>query len=162
MKLYFAYGSNLCVKRFTSPKRVPSASFKCIAQLNGYRVVFQKRSKDGSGKATIVCAPESSVIGVIFTYDESHHGQLKKAEAGYVEQPVLVSTPDGDKEIMTFVCPSEELDSTLRPYDWYIDLIQQGGRSLGLPEAYLSQFDSVPSMIDTDADRVAKERAFLR
>jgi len=59
MKLYFAYGSNLCLKIFKEPSRVPSASFKCVATLEGYRVVFWKRSTDGSGKATIVRDPDA-------------------------------------------------------------------------------------------------------
>jgi len=161
MKLYFAYGSNLCLKRFKDPKRVPSASFKCVATLEGHRVVFQKRSTDGSGKATIIRDRSSDVIGALFAYEDQDHKPLKKAEAGYAEQPVTVSTPEGMKEVLTFVCAVEKLDSTLQPYDWYLDLIRHGGRGLGVPERYLSQFDSVATIVDTDSVRAAKERAFL-
>lgn len=161
MKLYFAYGSNLCLKRFKDPTRVPSASFKCIATLEGHRMVFQKRSTDSSGKATVVRDPRSDVIGALFAYEEKDDARLKKAEAGYSEQPVTISTPDGKIEVLTFVCDTQKLDSTLQPYDWYLDLIRCGGRSLGLPEAYLSQFDSVATKADSDSARVARERAFL-
>ena len=161
MKLYFAYGSNLCLKRFKDPKRVPSASFKCVATLEGHRVVFQKRSTDYSGKATILRDPSSDVIGALFAYEDEDHEQLKKAEAGYSEQPVTISTPDGKLEALTFICDVEKLDSTLQPYDWYLDLIRFGGRSLGLPVGYLSQFDSMTTKVDADSARVARERAFL-
>jgi hypothetical protein len=162
MKLYFAYGSNLCLKRFKDPKRVPSASFKCVALLESYRVVFQKRSTDGSGKATIIRDPNSNVMGALFTYDEKDHERLRKAEAGYSEQPVTISTPDGKIEVVTFICDADKLDSTLRPYDWYLDLIRCGARNLGLPEDYLSQFDLVATKVDSDLVRVARERAFLK
>ncbi len=86
---------------------------------------------------------------------------MKKAEAGYSEQPVTILTPYGKIEALTFICAAEKLDSTLRPYDWYIDLIRCGGRNLGMSEDYLSQFDSVVTKVDLDSARVARERAFL-
>jgi gamma-glutamylcyclotransferase len=161
MKLYFAYGSNLCLKRFKDPTRVTSASYKCIATLKGYRVVFHKPSIDGSGKATVVCDSNSDVMGALFAYEDKDHARLKKAEAGYSEQYIMISTPDGKMEVPTFICDAEKLDNTLQPYDWYLDLIRYGGRSLGLPAGCLSLFDSVATKIDPDLARVAKERAFL-
>jgi Gamma-glutamyl cyclotransferase, AIG2-like len=161
MKLYFAYGSNFCLKRFKNPKRVPSASFKCLARLEGHRVVFQKRSVDGSGKATIVRDPNSDVIGALFAYEDEDLERLKKAEAGYSEQRVTILTQNGKMEALTFMCEIEKLDSTLKAYDWYLALIRCGGRSLGLPEDYLSRFDSVTTKVDDDLSRVARERAFL-
>jgi len=162
MKTYFAYGSNLCLKRFKDPSRVPSASFKSIATLDGYRVVFHKRSTDGSGKATIIRDLDSKVVGALFFYAEKDHARLKKTEGGYLEQLVAVSTLEGKIDALTFVCDTTKLDSALQPYDWYVDLIRSGGRALGLPEDYLSQFDSVVTKIDDDGARVAKERAFLQ
>ena len=90
MKLYFAYGSNLCLKRFKEPSRVPSASFKCVATLERYRLIFWKRSVDGSGKATIVRDPDFNVVGALFSYEDEDHEQLKKAEAGYAECIVAI------------------------------------------------------------------------
>jgi len=129
MKLYFAYGSNLCLKRFKEPSRVPSASFKCVVTLEGYRLVFWKRSTDGSGKATIVCDPDSNVVGALFSYEDKDHEQLKKAEAGYADGTVTISSPDGKQDVVTFICDTQKLDRTLQPYDWYLDLIRHGGRA---------------------------------
>ena len=162
MKLYFAYGSNLCLKRFKEPSRVPSASFKCVVTLEGYRVVFWKRSTDGSGKATIVRDPDSNVVGALFSYEEKDHEQLKKTEAGYAEGTVTIRTSDGKKEVLTFICDTQKLDRTLQPYDWYLDLIRYGGRHLGLPAEYLSRFDFVLAKVDPDSARAARERAFLK
>src|SRR2546422_163730 len=162
MKLYFAYGSNLCLGRLKEPSRVPSASFKCVATLEGYRVVFWKRSTDGSGKATIVRDPDSNVVGALFSYEDKDYEQLKKAEAAYAECIVAIKSSDGKKEVLTFICDSQKLDRTLQPYDWYLDLIRYGGRDLGLPAEYLSRFDSVVAKVDPDSARAARERAFSK
>jgi len=162
MRLYFVYGSNLCLKRFKDPSRVPSASFKCVATLEGYRVFFWKRSVDGSGKATIVRDPDSNVVVALFSYEDKDHEKLKKAEAGYAECIVAIKSSAGKKEVLTFICDSQKVDRTLQPYDWYLDLIRYGGRELGLPAEYLSRFDSVVAKVDPNAARAARERTFLK
>ncbi len=50
-ELYFAYGSNLCLTRIR--QRAPSAIPFSIGCIHGYRLLFHKRSVDGSGKCTI-------------------------------------------------------------------------------------------------------------
>jgi hypothetical protein len=160
MKLYFGYGSNLCLKRFQA--RVPSAVVQCLAELAHHQMVFCKRSIDGSGKATIAGKKDATVWGALFTYADQHHGDLKKAEAGYSERVVSVATADGTRKALTFVCEPDKLDASLVPFDWYVDLIRHGGLSLGLPPEYFVQFEAVPTKIDLDTARVAKERAYLK
>lgn len=125
-------------------------------------MVFQKRSTDGSGKATIVRDPRSFVMGAVFVYDDAEHGRLKQAEAGYSEQRITIIATDGKKDVQTFVCPTEKLETALRPYDWYLELIRFGGAALGLPASYLSGFDDVDSIVDPDANRAAAEREYLK
>lgn len=162
MKLYFAYGSNLCLKRFTHPGRVPSASFKAVGILEGYRLVFHKRGADGSGKATIVRDPPARVHGALFTYEDRDHERLKAVEGGYTEQAVHLSTPEGMIEAFTFVRDSAKLVSSLLPFDWYVELICGGGRAVGLTKEYVEQIRAVPVQRDSDLARAARERAFLR
>jgi len=88
--------------------------------------------------------------------------KLKKAEAGYGECPITISSPDGKQDVLTFICETQNLDRTLQPYNWYLDLIRYGGRDLGLPAEYLSRFDSVVARVDPDSARAARERAFLK
>lgn len=52
MPLYAAYGSNLHPVRLQ--ERVKSASVRGTAVLEDWKLAFSKRSKDGSGKATLV------------------------------------------------------------------------------------------------------------
>jgi hypothetical protein len=52
--LYFAYGSNLKWTRMR--QRIPSARREAIAFLDRYRLVCNKRGRDGSAKANLVRA----------------------------------------------------------------------------------------------------------
>ena len=115
-----------------------------------------------SGKATIVPDPDSNVVGAVFVYEDKDHEQLKKAETGYSECPVTISTSAGKKEVLAFICDTQKLDRTLQPYDWYLDLIRYGGCELGLPAKYLSRFDSIVAKVDPDSARAARERAFSK
>jgi hypothetical protein len=162
MTPYFAYGSNLCLNRFRSPKRVPSAELVGIATLERHKLVFQKRSRDGSGKATLIPQTDSRVIGALYVYNhDKHHEQLKRVGSGYDETPITVSATGGDIKAITFICNPSELDATLRPFDWYLDLVRLGGRKLGISEVYLKQFESVLTLKDLDAAREKAERSFL-
>ncbi len=48
----FACGSNMCSARFRDYGLFPEGNGSC-AVLGGYRLVFNKRSKDGLGKANV-------------------------------------------------------------------------------------------------------------
>ncbi len=159
MKTYFAYGSNLNEKRFV--KRITSAKFKCLATLPGHRLVFEKLSKrDGSGKATIIRDPASSVEGAIFTFADVQHEELKQVEGGYDEDRVTVRTASGEESVDTFI--AKRRVAGLKPYDWYVLHIVSGGQRLGLPAAYLNTIAATPADKDQDAARDAAEREFLR
>jgi hypothetical protein len=160
MRTYFAYGSNLNERRFKN--RISTAKFKSRATLHGYRLVFEKLSKkDGSGKATIVQGTEQSVVeGAIFTYADTEHDALKTFEGGYSESPVTVTTGAGQETVETFI--AKQRTPNLKPFDWYVQHIVVGGRKLGLPEEYLTALATVPTLRDTDPERVAEEQAFLK
>ncbi len=158
MKTYFAYGSNLNEVRFKS--RIKSAQFKSRATLTGYRLVFEKPSLDGSGKATIIPDPNSSVEGAIFTYSDEEHDALKQCEGGYSETPVTLATDAGPFQAETFV--ANKRVKTLKPFDWYVEHIVAGGQKLGLPADYLAALAEAPTTKDMDAKRVADERVFLK
>jgi len=50
--MIFSYGSNMYSKRLI--KRVPSAKVLGIGKSQGFKIEFSKRSKDKSGKATLI------------------------------------------------------------------------------------------------------------
>jgi len=157
MKTYFAYGSNLNEVRFKT--RVPSAKFGSCATLRDHRLVFEKQSSDGSGKATIIPDIRSVVEGAIFTYADEDHENLKKCEGGYAESTVTVKTAAGDVRVLTFI--AKYRDAKLKAFDWYVNHIVVGGAQLGLPKEYLDGIAKTPAEVDTDSARAAKERAYL-
>lgn len=159
MKTYFAYGSNLNESRFKN--RVSSAQFKERATLHGHRLVFEKLStSDGSAKATIIPDESSSVEGVIYSYADEHHVDLKRCERGYSETEVSLATQAGEVSAQTFV--AETRTQGIRPFDWYVQHIISGGQKFGLPKDYLTKLENVPTDRDDNAERVVKERTFLQ
>lgn len=76
--LYFAYGSNMLPARLLG--RCPSAKVVRTGVARAWSLAFSKASKDGSGKATLVIAPNSAVPGVIFEIDLAEREQLDRHE----------------------------------------------------------------------------------
>jgi len=161
--IYFAYGSNLCERRFLH--RVKAARFLRIGNVPGYRVVFHKRSNDGSGKATLIADESQTVFGALYGLDTEAHRRLRSAEGWpehYVEQAVNVETSAGLAPAITYVAAKEFYDPTQIPYGWYLDLIRFGGRKLGLPPETLESLDAAPSKNDPVQKRSKNEEAWLK
>ena len=72
--LYFAYGSNMLPARLLG--RCPSAKAVGLGVARAWSLEFSKASKDGSGKATLVAAPNSAIPGVIFEIDLAEREHL--------------------------------------------------------------------------------------
>lgn len=53
---YFAYGSNMSVSRLQS--RITIEEDVGAAYLEGWQMVFNKRGRDGSGKANLIANPD--------------------------------------------------------------------------------------------------------
>jgi hypothetical protein len=53
------------------------------------------------------------------------------------------------------------IDPGIRPYDWYRDLVIAGAREHGLPEEYVRILEKVATVMDSDADRAAKNHRLL-
>jgi hypothetical protein len=149
--------------------RVKSAQFLEVARIEGRRLEFYKRSETkqfgASGKATLVLKEGSTVYGGLFLFNEKDLDGLRKAEGypdHYGEESLSVIAVSGAKQAMTYIAKKQYFDEGQVPYDWYVDLIRFGGRNLGLPEDYISRFDTVKTKIDPNAARSKRERAYLR
>jgi hypothetical protein len=62
----FAYGSNMCSGRFRTYRVHPEGAGR-IALLTGYRLLFNKESTDGSGKANVEAQVGAQVWGVLYS-----------------------------------------------------------------------------------------------
>lgn len=158
--LYFAYGSNLLTLRLRD--RVPSASAMGPAELPGYRLVFHKQSIDGSGKATLEPSEGDTVHGVLFAIDPSDLRALDDFEAGYTRRSVKVDIRKGSRMALTYQAEDDRIDPSLKPYDWYVDLMRAGAEEHELPDEWKKTLSAVESVTDEDTERTERHQAFLR
>jgi len=160
---YFAYGSNMLLERLRAKDRCPSARVMGPASAVGVEVKFAKRSKDGSGKATLIRVEGATTYGVLFAIDESERESLMKAEgAGYywVDDFAMRGTLDGRvTQAMTFFASADYFAPDLQPFDWYLALSLAGGKQNALPEDYVRKLGAVASMPDPVKERATRLEA---
>ena len=162
--LYFAYGSNLCLRRMRG--RVPSAKRIVAAVLPGYELRWHKRGVDGSGKCSIAIAPRDpvGVYGILYRLAATEKSQLDVTEglgSGYDAASVTVETPAGLRQVTTYLAAHSHIDDRLLPYSWYRDLVIEGASEAGIPDDYVRRLATVPTQPDPDEDREAHNRAAI-
>ncbi len=156
---YFAYGSNMLTQRLQ--QRCKSARAVGPSWVDGYILVFHKRSKDGSGKATLLKANDASarVYGVIFSIDAGEKAALDRAEgAGYVciEDFNVFTAPGLRVDAITYLASPKSSDTALVPYDWYRDLVIAGARQNALPDDYVQGLEVIAVEPDPNPDRLER------
>jgi gamma-glutamylcyclotransferase len=154
---YLAYGSNIYSPRLK--ERVPSATKVTNVKLKGYKLVFNKRSKDNSSKANIVKTNDESdyVYGVIFEIKKTDKASLDKKEGlgkGYNEKEFKINLTDlNEITATTYIADNDSLVDNLLPYDWYLDLIIKGALENEFPTEYTDKIKSLATTVDTDEQR---------
>jgi hypothetical protein len=103
------------------------------------------------------------VWGAVFEVPDSEIGQLRTAEGegdGYHESSVQVEFPAGCEESVTaFIADADAINSALRPYIWYWDLVVAGAEEHGLPMEYIAILRATAAMEDPDPSRKTKVEA---
>ncbi|MDX2135348.1 MAG: gamma-glutamylcyclotransferase family protein [Saprospiraceae bacterium] len=157
MLTIFCYGSNLPKRRLSN--RIGQVMHLGNALLHGYSLGFNKKSKDGSGKANInfVDKSEDFVWGIVIQITEVQKEKLDRFEGkgkGYSEQEVEVILQNGTKiEALTYVADTDWLDSSLKPFDWYKALIIFGLMENQVPINYLMKIKNFECTPDTNIER---------
>lgn len=128
--------------------RVPSAEAIGRAQLQDKRVVFNKRSKDGSGKANLLDSYGSIAWGVLYKLDFDDIETMNRIEGGYTCSEVTVQLDNGTT-VMAKTYISMEVTDEPVAYDWYKDVVITGAREHNLPVDYVRYLDHLPSKDDT-------------
>ena len=140
--LYFAYGSNMLSSRIHS--RVTSVELIGPAFLKDVRMLFNKRSKDRSGKANLVESPGNVTWGVLYEIDVQGLDTLDKVEGGYNRLNVQVWKTDGNVvKAVTYI--SANLTDDTRAYEWYTEIILSGAKESKLPKDYIAYLERLPS-----------------
>ena len=137
----FCYGSNMNTERIT--ERCSSSRFISRAKISGYKLVFNKRSKDKSGKANLVYTGDKSLVwGVIFDISEDQKPLLDAAEGlgkGYDEYKLrVINDLEQEIECVCYIATdSKYLDDNLKPHDWYGDFCLLGAKEHNLPKEWI-------------------------
>lgn len=144
--LYFAYGSNMLTSRLRSDDRCPSARPLGIGALHGYELKWHKRSKDGSGKCDIIKSEEGAAIvhGVLYEIPNHEKSNLDRAEGlGYGYGQVEIEVSRDGRSVAAVAYVATNVDSTLKPFDWYHSHVVDGAVEHGLPAEYIAGLRSV-------------------
>jgi gamma-glutamylcyclotransferase (GGCT)/AIG2-like uncharacterized protein YtfP len=124
-------------------ERCSSSRFISRASVIGWKLLFNKRSKDGSGKANLVYTGDESLVwGVIFDITEDQKPILDKFEGlgwGYDELKLKVISDLGEEiECVCYIATDGKyLDNNLKPFDWYKEWCLKGAKQHNLPSEYI-------------------------
>ena len=147
--LYFAYGSNMSSERFRS--RGASAKLVGPAFLKNKRVVFNKLSRDGSGKANFMESPGDVAWGVLYEIDAQDLDKLDKIEGGY--ERVTVQVCRADKNVFEAIAYiSTNLTDDPRACKWYKEIILSGARENNLPQDYIAYLETLPAKPNSNSE----------
>lgn len=147
---YFAYGSNMSAVQMRSRTGSVLAGLK--AQLQGYRVEFNKRGRDGTGKANIVPDEASTVWGVVYDCGPNELEKLDRHEGvdsgNYVRKAVVVHLENGEQvAAITYVAGERFIGDSLRPSAEYLQTILDGAREHALPAWYIERLQEKGSRV---------------
>jgi gamma-glutamylcyclotransferase len=162
--LYFSYGSNMSTPRLRN--RVPSARPVAVARLDRHRLMFHKKSVDGSAKCD--AEPTNDVNDVVFGVDfeiaTSEKPALDRCEGlniGYEAKTVSVMAAGGEA-MKAFSYCATHIDTELKPYPWYKEHVVRGAREHGLPEEYIHAIAAMETISDPDQARHDRELSIYR
>jgi gamma-glutamylcyclotransferase len=151
---YFAYGSNMLRARLRA--RVPSAVAVTVARLDGRRLDFGKRGRDGSGKCDVpvVSGAGAEAWGVVYALRRAELAQLDRIEGApehYVRDRVEVCIDGAGHRVEAYL--ARRRGHGLLPFDWYHRVVLAGARQHALPVHYVEWLAVQPCYPDPDASR---------
>ena len=122
-------------------ERVGRVQVRGGAHLQGHRIVFNKRSSDGTGKANIAARKGSDVWGVIFGLTHQQFDTLASFERGYRVHDVPVHAGSHSPQAKVFI--ADETGGQLGPSREYLGYLIDGAREHGLPDNYVKLLEAV-------------------
>ncbi|MDX1346570.1 MAG: gamma-glutamylcyclotransferase, partial [Sedimenticolaceae bacterium] len=119
--------------------------------------------KDGSAKcdARLTGIYRDAVLGVLYSMSRDDLAILDRIEgrgAGY-DRHTLAVTDSSGRRMAAETYIATHIDSSLRPFGWYLEHVLQGAVATGLPDDYVAAIREVPAAMDPDRLRHARELA---
>ena len=147
--------------------RVPSAKRVDVGILEKHELKFHKIStNDGSAKcdAYETGNPEHELYGVVFHISEEGKAELDKKEglgSGYEQKDVKIQLNNG-ATIDAFTYYATNINSELKPLDWYKEHVLRGARENELPIECIRSIEMIEHVEDLDAERRDSELSIYR
>jgi len=130
---YFAYGSNMDVRRMKERKITFSDAERRAAHLSGYHLEFNKVANDNplEGYANIVPDNDGLVEGVLYDIDAASLPILddkEKYPKHYLKIPIKVLLPSDGQEVcaITYIANPDKIRSGLKPTKEYLGHLLEG------------------------------------
>ena len=141
--------------------RISSVDVVAIARLSRHRLAFHKRGRDGTAKCDIVATGRSmdEVYGVVYHIQRQGKAILDGYEGlgrGYEEKHCSVNCLQGLR-YMVFTYYANDIDTSLKPFDWYKWHVIRGALEHNLPSRYLKQLQKIECIYDDDHTRRSRE-----
>lgn len=111
----FAYGSNMCSGRLREYGIVPEEKGEAVV-LHGYRLTFDKLSRDRSGKGNVRADEGAEVWGVLYMIPDVQLQRLDDGERGYARVALDVPKADNERETAWVYYATAPNAGGLRPY----------------------------------------------
>jgi gamma-glutamylcyclotransferase len=138
--LYFAYGSNMSFNRISG--RIKGLETVNIGFLLNYKLLCNKKSFDGTGKANIIYNPGKIVWGVVYKIYEDYMDKLDRIEVGYERKAFEVHIEERIIEANAYI--SYKLTDAL-PTKYYKEFLLEGAVEHKLPNEYIDFLISIPT-----------------
>lgn len=151
---YAAYGSNLHPIRLID--RIPSARLLGTSFVPGWSLQFHKRSKDGSGKCSIL-RPGDGIHIAVYEMRKTEKQELDKIEGlGKGYEDATIEVPEFGR-CSTYLGSASQVCNDLTPFDWYKEMVLLGCRRLAFPSDYVSMIEAVPASRDPHEKRSRRQ-----
>ena len=139
---YFAYGSNMSSSHLV--QRISSTTAIGRAALSDWCVTFNKKSKDGSGKANLLYKPGFVTWGSLYEMSFDEITKLDKIEKCYNRITIKVIKDNGELvEAETYI--SDYLIERPIAFDSYKQMLISGAIEHHLPPEYIHYLQQLPS-----------------
>ncbi|MCL6638077.1 MAG: hypothetical protein K6T80_00160 [Firmicutes bacterium] len=141
-RMYFVYGAGLDPGNMYG-KWYPESHFICRGCLDGYRLVFERRSGSGEeGVAAIRRSQHNSVWGAIYYLPPGTVDSPLDDQKGGVKIRVAAKSALGMVCVETTGSVATE---NLYPRRSYLDMLLRGGQLFNLPQQYLRLLAVIPT-----------------
>ncbi len=131
---YFAYGSNMSSRRLRA--RLPGAQSHGRSWLEDRRLICNKPSKDGSGKANLIDEVGAVVWGVLYEIGDDSWSTLDRYEPDYTRFACEAHL-EANRRAIAQVYVWTERGPEIPPLAWYREHMLEGAREHELPEEHI-------------------------